>query len=195
MAASVKTLLENPGELYWGTHHDDPEYHYGIALDYRNNTLIAQAVYVLTDFADEAEKEPLVTPDVLTSCFTVADLEANNVVLSDNMDDEDAVDIKGWYCIELSVFKRDELETLQESSSRFGGYLDIVTHILQVTPDNLEGNIDFLEECDFFDLQEQLGGISDLIDNGVLRKPLPFQFHLVGDALLGWQTANEEDFR
>ena len=33
MAATVKTLLEHHGELYWGTRKANPGYCYGLALD------------------------------------------------------------------------------------------------------------------------------------------------------------------
>lgn len=193
MSANVKTLLENPGELYWGTHVDDPEYHYGIALDFQEGTLAVQLVYVLTDI-DEDTDEALVTPDVLMSCFTVADLEDANILLSDNMEDCPA-ETRGWYCIELSVFNQSEIENLENSSENLDGYLDIILEIFASSPDEEEAEMSFLEDCTFFDLQEELCGISDKIDCGQLQKPLPFQFHLIGDALMGWQTANEEDFR
>lgn len=192
MAATVKTLLENPGELYWGTRTDDPEYHYGIALDQREGTLAVQLVYVLTDL-DENE-QAFITPDVLMSCFTVADLEKSGIVLSDNMDDCDSSTL-GWYCIELSVFNKNEQAHLEESSKKLNDYLGIILQILEATPEDIQAEDSFFEECSFFDLLDELCGISDKIDRGELTRPLPFPFHLIGDALLGWQTANEEDFR
>lgn len=193
MAATVQTLLENSGELYWGTHNDEPEYHYGIALDFQEGTLAVQLVYVLTDL-DESTDEPLITPDVLMSCFTVADLEAAHIILSDNMDEYPAETL-GWYCIELSVFNQSELESLRASSETLEGYLDIVLQILEASPEERQSEDSFLEEYSFFDLQEELCTVSDKIDSGQLYKPLPFQFHLIGDALMGWQTTNEADFR
>ena len=52
-----------------------------------------------------------------------------------------------------------------------------------------------LEEVSFFDLLDELEGIAVLIDEGALAKPLPFTFRLIGDALLGWESADEEDWR
>lgn len=192
MSASIKTLLDNPSELYWGTRTDDPEYHYGIALDLQEGTLAAQLVYVLTDLDEDGK--PLVTPDVLRSCFTVADLEHTGIILSDNMDDSPKNTL-GWYCIELSVFNHNELNALQASSESHDEYLDSVIQVLLASPDERENEDSFLKEYSFFDLLDELCGISDKIDRGDLTRPLPFQFHLIGDALLGWQFANEKDFR
>ncbi|MEG0014975.1 MAG: hypothetical protein RSB04_02565 [Gordonibacter sp.] len=192
MAATVKTLLENPGELYWGTRVGDPEYHYGIAMDLRDGTLAVQLVYVLTDLDDTGEA--LVTPDTLMSCFTVADLEKTGIVLSDNMDDAPDGTI-GWYCIELSVFNQDELAALQESNEEHDECLDSVIQALSASPEEVQAEDSFLEEYSFFDLLDELSDLSDKIDRGELARPLPFQFHLIGDALLGWQFADEKDFR
>lgn len=192
MAATIKTLLENPDELYWGTRTDDPEYHYGIALDLKDGTLAVQLVYVLTDLDDEGNA--LVTPDELRSCFTVADLEKTGIILSDNMDDSPDGTL-GWYCIELSVFKQDDLAALQASSEELEGYLDSIMQVLIASPEEIQAEESFLEAYSFFDLLDELCGISDKIDRDELHRPLPFQFHLIGDALLGWQFADEQDFR
>ncbi len=193
MAATVKTLLENSGDLYWGTHHDEPEYHYGISLEKKADMLIAQVVYVLSN-VDEETDENVITPDVLMSCFTVADLESANIILSDNMDDCDEETL-GWYCIELSVFNQADLDALKESSESLDDYLEIILQVLETTPEELQSDECPLDEFSFFDLLEELCGISDKIDIGELNKPLPFQFHLVGDALLGWESADEQNYR
>ncbi len=88
MAATVKTLLEHHGELYWGTRKANPGYCYGLALDVGADGLAAELVYVMSDL-DEND-EPLVTPETLVSCFTVNDLEDNGIILSNYLDDEDA---------------------------------------------------------------------------------------------------------
>ena len=194
MAATVKTLLENHGELYWGTRQATPGYHYGLSLDVGANGLAAQVVYVMSDL-DEND-DPIVTPEVLMSCYTVRDLEANGIVLTDRMDDEDPdPDVKGWYCIEESFFPEDQVEALQESSARLDDYLDIVLEIMLITPEEVAAGMPSLDQTSFFDLLEELEGISELIDTGALQKPLPFSFRLVGDALFGWQTAEEADWR
>ena len=84
MAATVKTLLEHHGELYWGTRKANPGYCYGLALDVGADGLAAELVYVMSDL-DEND-EPLVTPETLVSCFTVNDLEDNGIILSNNLD-------------------------------------------------------------------------------------------------------------
>ena len=47
MAATVKTLLEHHGELYWGTRKANPGYCYGLALDVGADGLAAELVYVI----------------------------------------------------------------------------------------------------------------------------------------------------
>ncbi|MFQ9181252.1 MAG: hypothetical protein ACLR3C_16220 [Eggerthella lenta] len=84
MAATVKTLLEHHGELYWGTRKANPGYCYGLALDVGADGLAAELVYVMSDL-DEND-EPLVTPETLVSCFTVNDLEDNGIILSNYLD-------------------------------------------------------------------------------------------------------------
>ena len=101
MAATVKTLLEHHGELYWGTRKANPGYCYGLALDVGADGLAAELVYVMSDL-DEND-EPLVTPETLVSCFTVNDLEDNGIILSNYLDDEDAPEAVGWYCIEKAI--------------------------------------------------------------------------------------------
>ena len=64
MAATVKTLLEHHGELYWGTRKANPGYCYGLALDVGADGLAAELVYVMSDL-DEND-EPLVTPETLS---------------------------------------------------------------------------------------------------------------------------------
>ena len=49
MAATVKTLLEHHGELYWGTRKANPGYCYGLALDVGADGLAAELVYVMSD--------------------------------------------------------------------------------------------------------------------------------------------------
>lgn len=43
MAATVKTLLEHHGELYWGTRKANPGYCYGLALDVGADGLAAES--------------------------------------------------------------------------------------------------------------------------------------------------------
>lgn len=193
MAATVKTLIENNGELYWGTRHANPGYHYGIALDVVENGLVARVVYVMSDLDDE--DEALVTPDVLMSCFTVEDLTENGIIPSELMEDETDDDIKGWYCIEESFFDKDAVEALQHSNDELDGYLDIILQILTISADEIATGMPSLDETSFFDLLNELEGISEHIDKGNLKKPLPFTFRLIGDALLGWEFANEDDWR
>lgn len=193
MAATVKTLIENNGELYWGTRHANPGYHYGIALDVVENGLVARVVYVMSDLDDE--DEALVTPDVLMSCFTVEDLTENGIIPSELMEDETDDDIKGWYCIEESFFDKDAVEALQHSNDELDGYLDIILQILTISADEIAAGMPSLDETSFFDLLNELEGISEHIDKGNLKKPLPFTFRLIGDALLGWEFANEDDWR
>ena len=193
MAATVKTLLENHGELYWGTRHANPGYHYGIALDVGENGLLARVVYILADLDDDGE--PLVTPEVLMSCYTVDDLAENGIVPSELMGDEVDDTVKGWYCIEESFFDKDRVDELALSNEQLDDYLDIVLDIMAISAEEIAAGMPTLDETTFFDLLDELEGISERIDNGVLQKPLPFAFHLIGDALLGWQFADEEDWR
>lgn len=192
MAATAQTLLENQPDIFWGSYHDDPNYHFGISLDYRDDMLILLAIYVMSD-CDEND-EMLVTPDVLAECYTIEDLEKNDIVLSDLMgeDDEDAI---GWYCAELSVFKRSELDAIRASSERLDGYLDAVIAILEIDPDEADEYGEVFDDISFFEMQRELEAIPMNIDEGKLAKPLPFEFRLVGDALLGWQFADESDYR
>ena len=191
MAATVKTLIENNGELYWGTRHADPGYHYGLSLDVMENGLVARLVYVMSDLDDN--DEPLVTPETLVSCYHVDDLPGNGIVISDLMEeDEDAI---GWYCVEESFFDKDDVEALQQSNAQLGGYLDIVLQIMTISADEIAAGMPSLDEVTFFDLLAELEGIAENIDNGTLEKPLPFTFRLIGDALLGWQFADEADWR
>lgn len=192
MAATAQTLLENQPDIFWGSYHDDPNYHFGISLDYRDDMLILLAIYVMSD-CDENE-EMLVTPDVLAECYTIEDLEKNDIVLSDLMgeDDEDAI---GWYCAELSVFKRSELDAIRASSERLNGYLDAVIAILEIDPDEADEYGEVFDDISFFEMQRELEAIPMNIDEGKLAKPLPFEFRLVGDALLGWQFADESNYR
>lgn len=193
MAATVKTLIENNGELYWGTRHANPGYHYGVALDVVENGLVARVVYVMSDLDDE--DGVLVTPDTLMSCFTVDDLAEHGIIPSELMEDDADDDVKGWYCIEESFFDKDAVEELQRSNDQIGGYLDIVLGIMTISPDEIAAGMPSLEETSFFDLLDELEGISEHIDQGNLKKPLPFTFRLIGDALLGWQFADEDDWR
>ena len=133
MAATVKTLLEHHGELYWGTRKANPGYCYGLALDVGADGLAAELVYVMSDL-DEND-EPLVTPETLVSCFTVNDLEDNGIILSNYLDDEDAPEAVGWYCIEKSFFGRDNVEALLDNNARLDGHLDIVLQILLISPE------------------------------------------------------------
>ena len=193
MAATVKTLLEHHGELYWGTRKANPGYCYGLALDVGADGLAAELVYVMSDL-DEND-EPLVTPETLVSCFTVNDLEDNGIILSNYLDDEDAPEAVGWYCIEKSFFGRDNVEALLDDNARLDGHLDIVLQILLISPEEVAKGMPSLDELSFFDLLEELEGVAERIDNGDVQPPLPFSFRLVGDALFGWEHADEEDFR
>ena len=192
MGATVKTLLENQDELFWGSYHDDPNYHFGISLDYRDDMLILLSVYVMTDY--DEDDEMLITPELLAECYTIEDLEDRNIVISNLMgeDDDEAI---GWYCGELSVFKKSELDAIRENSQRLDGYLNIIVRILELDPSEIEADIDEFDEDTFFEMQRALEAIPSNIDEGKLAKPLPFEFRLVGDALLGWENANEEDYR
>lgn len=192
MAATAKTLLENQPDIFWGSYHDDPSYHFGISIDYRGDTLVMLAIYVMSDCDDN--EEMFVTPDVLADCYTIEDLEKHDIVLSNLMDEDDMEPI-GWYCAELSVFKRANLEAIKESSERLDGYLDAVIGILETNPDETRENAEAFEGVSFFDMQHELETIPTLIDEGKLAKPLPFEFRLVGDALLGWEHAEESDYR
>lgn len=196
MAATVKTLLEHHGELYWGTRTATPGYQYGLSLDIAPEGVSAQVVYVLSDLDDEDEE--LVTPDVLLNCYSTADLERNGIVLSDLMDEEASEEeppVLGWYCAEQSFFDREKVDELLASNEKLNGYLDIMLHILTIDPEEVAAGMPSLDEVSFFDLLDELEGISEKIDAGELQKPLPFSFKLVGDALLGWQNADEADYR
>lgn len=193
MAATVKTLLEHHGELYWGTRMANPGYQYGLSLDVTPQGLAAQVVYVLSDVDDEDEE--LVTPDTLLDCYTLPDLERNGIVLSDLMEEDLPEPVLGWYCAEQSFFSHEQLAELQASSERLGDYLDIVLHILTIDPEEVAAGMPSLDELSFFDLLDELEGISEKIDAGELKQPLPFSFKLVGDALLGWEFADEADYR
>ena len=207
MAATVKTLLEHHGELYWGARTATPGYQYGISLDVVPQGIEAQVVYVLSDL-DENDAE-LVDPEVLLSCYSVADLERNGIVPSDLMDENESEDgsdacsaedgagvpVIGWYCIERSFFDRDRADELAASNDSLDGYLDIVLSILTITPEEVEAGLPSLDAVSFFDLLDELEGIAERIDSVDLRAPLPFDFTLVNDALLGWQNADEADFR
>lgn len=193
MAATVKTFLEHHGELYWGTRKANPGYCYGLALEVGADGLAAELVYVMSDL--DEDDEPLVTPETLVSCYSVDDLEGNGIILSDYLDDEDAPEAKGWYCVEKSFFARDKAEELLASNADLDGYLNIVLQILLISPEEVAEGMPSLDELSFFDLLEELEGIAERIDNGDVRPPLPFTFRLVGDALFGWEHANEEDFR
>lgn len=192
MAATVKTLLEHHGELYWGTRQANPGYHYGLSLDIGENGVAARVVYVMSDL-DEND-DPVVTPEMLMSCYTVDDLEANGIVLSDLMDEDDG-SVKGWYCIEESLFPENQVEALQESNAQLDGYLDIMLDIMLISPEEVAAGMPSLDDISFFDLLSELEGIAEHIDSGALAKPLPFNFRLVGDALFGWEFADEEDWR
>lgn len=192
MAATVKTLLENHGELYWGTRKANPGYCYGLSLDIGADGLAARVVYVMSDL--DEDDEPLVTPDVLLECYTLDDLERNGIVLSDLMDDEDADEAKGWYCVEESFFPHDNAEALQASSEEHDDYLDIALQILLISPEEVAAGMPSLDELTFFDLLEELEGIAERIDRSELCQPLPFGFRLVGEALFGWEFADEADF-
>ncbi|MEG0505778.1 MAG: hypothetical protein RR547_14105, partial [Raoultibacter sp.] len=172
-------------------YHNDPNYHFGICLDYHEDNLTALAIFVMTDFDED---EALVTPEVLVDCYTFADLEEHGIVLSDKMD-EDIPGVLGWYCAEGSVFDRATLENLRTSNERLGGYLDTVIQILEVPSSDLASHWEEFEDISFFDLQNELEEIAQKIDRGELVKPLPFELRLIGEALLGWQVADENDYR
>ena len=70
-----------------------------------------------------------------------------------------------------------------------------VLQILLISPEEVAQGMPSLDELSFFDLLEELEGVAERIDNGDVQPPLPFTFHLVGDALFGWEHADEEDFR
>lgn len=193
MAATVKTLIENKGELYWGTRHANPGYHYGIALDVVENGLVARLVYIMSDLDDN--DEPLVTPDTLVSCYTIDDLAKNDIAISDLMDDDQSDYAKGWYCVEESFFNKDDVELLQQSNELLDGYLNTVLAIMTISAEEIAAGMPTLDEVTFFDLLGELEGIAERIDRGDLKKPLPFAFKLIGDALLGWEFADEADYR
>lgn len=193
MAATVKTLLENHGELYWGTRKANPGYCYGLSLDVGEDGLAARVVYVMSDLDDN--DEPLVTPEMLVACYRVEDLEPNGIELSDLMDDDRPDTVKGWYCVEESFFPHDQAEALQASSDAHDYYLEIMLRILTISPEEVAEGMPTLDELTFFDLLEELEGIAERIDRGELSRPLPFGFRLVGDALFGWEFADEADYR
>ena len=192
MGATAKTILENQQEIFWGPYHDDPNYHFGICFDYQDDELTALAIFVMTDF-DENDVA-LVTPDVLIDCYTLGDLEQHGIILSDRMGD-DTPDVLGWYCAEGSVFGRDALDELRAQSELHGDYLESVVRILEVPSSELQSCIDDFEDISFFDLQSELEEIAQKIDRSELSTPLPFEFRLIGDALLGWEFADEADYR
>ena len=175
MAATVKTLLEHHGELYWGARTATPGYQYGISLDVVPQGIEAQVVYVPSDLMDENESE-----DGSDAC---------------SAEDGAGVPVIGWYCIERSFFDRDRADELAASNDSLDGYLDIVLSILTITPEEVAAGLPSLDAVSFFDLLDELEGIAERIDSGDLRAPLPFDFTLVNDALLGWQNADEADFR
>ena len=70
-----------------------------------------------------------------------------------------------------------------------------VLQILLISPEEVAQGMPSLDELSFFDLLEELEGVAERIDNGDVQPPLPFSFRLVGDALFGWEHADEEDFR
>ena len=193
MAATVKTLLENHGELYWGTRKANPGYCYWLSLDVGEDGLAARVVYVMSDLDDN--DEPLVTPEMLVACYRVEDLEPNGIELSDLMDDDRPDTVKGWYCVEESFFPHDQVEALQASSDAHDYYLEILLRILTISPEEVAEGMPTLDELTFFDLLEELEGIAERIDRGELSRPLPFGFRLVGDALFGWEFADEADYR
>lgn len=192
MGATATTILDNQREIFWGPYHDDPNYHFGICLDYSEDELTALAIFVMTDLDEDGD--PLVTPEVLVDCYTLGDLEEHHIVLSDRMGEEDP-DVLGWYCAEGSVFDRSSLEELRANSEKLGGYLDTILSILEVPSDEIPTRIEEFEDISFFDLQAELEEIAQKIDRGDLTKPMPFEFRLIGDALLGWQFADEADYR
>ena len=196
MAATVQTLLENQPDIFWGSYHDDPNYHFGISLNYREDMLILLAVYVMSDCIENEDggEEMLVGPEVLSECYTIEDLEKHGIVLSDLMGEDDAEAI-GWYCAELSVFKKSDLDAIRESSARLDGCLDTVISILEADAEEAAADAEAFEDVSFFDMQHDLEAIPTNIDDGALAKPLPFEFRLVGDALLGWQSADESEYR
>ena len=67
--------------------------------------------------------------------------------------------------------------------------------ILTISPEEVAEGMPTLDELTFFDLLEELEGIAERIDRGELSRPLPFGFRLVGDALFGWEFADEADYR
>lgn len=193
MAATAKTLLEHHGELYWGARTATPGYQYGLALDVTPEGVAAQIVYVLSDLGDDDEE--LVTPELLLNCYTLDDLERSGIVLSDLMDGDSPEPVLGWYCAEQSFFAYEQADELRASNERLDGYLDCVLQILTITPEEVAAGMPAIDEISFFDLLDELEGISERIDAGQLHKPLPYAFKLVGDALLGWQSADEADYR
>lgn len=193
MAATVKTLLENHGELYWGTRQANSGYCYGLSLDVGEDGLAARVVYVMSDL--DEDDEPLAGPEVLLECYTVSDLEAHGIVLTDLMDDDRDDAVIGWYCIEESFFPHDQVDALQASSAALDDYLEIALRILTISPEEVAAGMPSLDELSFYDLLEEREGIAERIDQGAVRKPLPFGFRLVGDALFGWEHVDEAEFR
>lgn len=193
MAATVKTLLQHHGELYWAARKANPGYYYGLSLDARPEGLQVRVVYVLSNVDHNDDTQELITPDMLLTCYTLADLEENGIISSSLMD-EDNQSALGWYCVEESTFSQENIDDLQQSNDSLENYLSIILQIMLISPEEVEAGLPTLDDISFFDLLAELEGISELIDAKGLQKPLPFDFHLIGDALFGWQHACEADF-
>ena len=82
-----------------------------------------------------------------------------------------------------------------DDNALLDGYLDIVMQIMLISPEELAQGMPSLDELSFLDHLEEREGVAERIDNGDAQPPLPFSFRLVGDALFGWEHADEEDFR
>ena len=95
----------------------------------------------------------------------------------------------------LISLMHDQVEALQASSDAHDYYLEIMLRILTISPEEVAEGMPTLDELTFFDLLEELEGIAERIDRGELSRPLPFGFRLVGDALFGWEFADEADYR
>ena len=182
-----------PRRLYWGTRKANPGYCYGLALDVGADGLAAELVYVMSDL-DEND-EPLVTPETLVSCFTVNDLEDNGIILSNYLDDEDAPEAVGWYCIEKSFFGRDNVEALLDNNARLDGHLDIVLQILLISPEEVAQGMPSLDELSFFDLLEELEGVAEPSTTATCSRRCPFRSASWATTQLGKYTPNEGDFR